>query len=152
MRKNGSRRRLGILLERDDARFARLGGVLDDLLDCTRRVQGFFEQDRLEGAESRHEVFRRVADHDCAEGSAEDDDGGRHLSDVLELAAFHQQPGQNRADPHQESPEGRQVRLAAASASLCFSHMSYADKPRLPGNSSTAGSVSCCEKAKIRRR
>ena len=82
---------VGIVLERDDAVFAGLGGKADDLFDGLVGLLNALKENVTEPTDSVQDHGKRTGDQYRPKGAAEYNAGSRNLGDVPDLAAFEQQ-------------------------------------------------------------
>jgi len=98
-----------LLFQRYQTLLARFGRIFDQLFHQT--VQGFggIEHDAHQTARRSRENRHGSRDHDRARRSAEHNQRRRKLRDVLEFAAFQQQPAQNASQCEDHAADTGQI-------------------------------------------
>ena len=100
---------LGVLIQRDDALLAGLGREDQYFVDDPCRAYGALEENLFQVAEGRQECARRRIDQHGAARSAEHDQGGRVLRNVLNAAFLKQQAPDDAAHGQQDAQESRWI-------------------------------------------
>src|ERR1051326_1045907 len=102
---------LGVVFERHNSVFPRLGSVADDFINQRVGCLATVEQHMAESLDRARENGQRGIDQNCTQCSAQHNKCSRDLSDVLDSSAFEKQAAQNPGAGNHESTDGCEIGL-----------------------------------------